>query len=78
MEKIELASDLFHYIFDLKRPHHRFKTSITVILCGNKATLIDAAYGFQMEQLLEEFSKDGIEVEQVILTHCHDDHVEGL
>jgi len=77
MKKQELAKDIVHYIFDPK-PNKRFATSVTALFNGSKVTLIDTAYEFQFQELLDEFSKDNIEVEQVIITHFHDDHMEGL
>lgn len=77
MKKEILAEGVVHYIFDAK-PDRRFATSVTAIFNGNKVTLIDTAYESQVAELLEEFSKNKVEVEQVIITHFHEDHIEGL
>jgi len=77
MKKQELAKGIVHYIFDPK-PNRRFATSVTALLNGSKVMLIDVAYEFQFKGLLEEFSKSNIEIEQAIITHFHDDHMEGL
>jgi len=77
MRKKQLAKDIIHYIFDPKSKKH-FSTSVIAIFNGNKAMLIDAAYEDQMSELLEEFSRNNIEVERVIISHFHADHMEGL
>jgi len=77
MKKQELAKDIIHYRFD-PRPGKIFDTSATAILNGKKAILIDTGYESQTPLLLEDLAKNDIEVEAVILTHFHDDHMEGL
>ena len=77
MKKQQLATNISQYTFAPK-PKRHFGTSIIAIFNGNKALLIDTAYEDQMSELLEEFSRDGIEVEKVIVTHFHGDHMEGL
>ncbi|MCL2610709.1 MAG: MBL fold metallo-hydrolase [Defluviitaleaceae bacterium] len=77
MKKQELAEGIVHYIFE-PQPDRHYATSVTAIFNGNKVLLIDTAYEFQMAELLEDFQKNNFEVEQVIITHFHDDHMEGL
>ena len=77
MTKHELAPGIVHYIFDPK-PGRHFAVNLTAIVDGNKALLIDTAYEDQLSQLLEEFAQDGIEIAGVIISHFHDDHMEGL
>ena len=77
MRKQELASGIVHYIFD-PQPGRRYATSVTVVFNGNKVMLIDAAYEDQLREVLDEFSGKNIEVESVIISHFHDDHMEGL
>ena len=77
MKKQELAKNIVHYIF----PQHEgriWANSATVILNGNKAMLIDMGYKYQTSMLLEDLASNNIEVEAVIVTHFHDDHMEGL
>lgn len=77
MKKQLLVKDIIQYTFAPK-PKRHFSTSIIAIFNCNKALLIDAAYEDQMSELLEEFMRDNIEVEKVIITHFHGDHMEGL
>jgi len=77
MEKQHITKDIIQYIFD-PQPKRHFSTSIIAIFNGNKALLIDTAYEEQMSELLDEFSRTGIEVERVVITHFHGDHMEGL
>ena len=77
MIKKQLAKNIVQYTFD-PRPKVQFSTSVIVIFNGDKVLLIDTAYADQMSKLLDEFSKNNIEVEQVIISHFHGDHMEGL
>ena len=77
MKKQELAKDILHYTF-ATQPGRIWATSATVILNGKKALLIDTGYAFQTSLLLEDLASKHIEVEALIITHFHDDHMEGL
>ena len=77
MKKQELSKDITHYMFD-PRPGQVWGTNATVILNGDKAILIDTGYETQTPVLLEELASSNITVETVIITHFHDDHMEGL
>jgi glyoxylase-like metal-dependent hydrolase (beta-lactamase superfamily II) len=76
--KIEkLKEDMIHYIFETG-PNKIWTESVTVIVNKNKAILIDAGYEFQIEKVLADLHKKGIEIEKVIITHFHEDHMRGL
>lgn len=77
MDKQELVKSIIHYTFEPQSNRH-FGTSVTAILSGNKAVLIDTAYGFQASELLADLVENGIEIDRIIITHFHDDHMQGL
>jgi len=77
MKKQELTKSIVHYVFD-PQPEMHFATSVTAVFSGNKAMLIDAACEDQLKEVLDEFAAKDIEVEKVIISHFHDDHMEGL
>ena len=77
MKKQQLVKNIIRYTFD-PRPGVQFSTSVIAIFNGDKVMLIDTAYEDQMSKLLDKFSKNNIEVEQVIISHFHGDHMEGL
>ncbi len=77
MKKQELATGIVHYVFDAE-PGKYFASSVTAIVSGNKAILIDAAYDFQIPKILEDLTSNHIEIENIIITHFHDDHMQGL
>lgn len=77
MKKQELAKNIMHYRFD-PRPEREWDTSAVVILDGSKAILIDTGYESQIPLLLDDLASNNIEVEAVIISHFHDDHMEGL
>ena len=49
-----------------------------VILDGKKALMIDAGYKKDCIHVLDELKSKGIEVTDVIPTHFHPDHIEGI
>ena len=77
MKKQELATDIIHYTFP-PRAESVWRTNATVLLKGKKALLLDTGYEFQAKTLLEDLAGQNIQVEAVVLTHFHDDHMEGL
>lgn len=76
--KIEkLREDIIHYIFE-PRPNRNWSEAITVILNEDKALLIDAGFDYQIEKVLVDLKGRKIEIEKIIITHFHDDHMDGL
>jgi len=73
----KLKEDVIHYTFE-PRPNRNWSESVTVLINGNKAILIDAGFDFQIEKVLADLNEKNIKIEKIILTHFHDDHMEGL
>jgi glyoxylase-like metal-dependent hydrolase (beta-lactamase superfamily II) len=77
MLKKELAPGIIHYIFD-PLPGKHFGNSITALINDKKALLIDTAFENQALLVFEEMKSNGIEIENIIISHFHDDHMQGL
>lgn len=77
MIKRELAPGIIEYVFD-PQPGKHFGNRITALLKGRKVLLIDTGYRHQAEEVARDLADNGLEVEKIILTHFHDDHMEGL
>lgn len=77
MLRTQLSEDIVRYSFD-PQPNRHFATAIYALFDGNQALLIDTGYEFQAAELLEEFQKSNITISAVILSHFHDDHMQGL
>ena len=78
MKKQELTKNIIHYVFPPRLEGGLIPTSATAILNGSKAILIDTGFDSQTPILLADLAVNNIEVEAVIVTHFHDDHMEGL
>ncbi len=77
MLKTEILKDIVRYSFETQ-PGRHYATSVYAIFDQHRALLIDTGYEFQAAQLAEEFQKNGVTVSAVILSHFHDDHMQGL
>jgi len=77
MKTEQLKENVIRYHFD-PRMHYKFAEVIVAIIDGDKALLIDTGYEEQAKEVVADLKEKGIEVEQIILTHFHSDHVEGL
>ena len=54
----------------------QWQTNCYVVSVGKACWIIDA--GFDPEQMLDAIDEQGLNVEQVVLTHAHLDHIAGL
>lgn len=55
------------------------KGNSTYIECGNTKILIDAGISYlQIKKALEEISVDITEIDILLLTHIHNDHIKGV
>jgi glyoxylase-like metal-dependent hydrolase (beta-lactamase superfamily II) len=77
MLKRELTPGIIQYIFD-PLPGKYFGNSITALINGNKVLLIDTAYEDQALLVLEDMKSNGLSIEKIIISHFHDDHMQGL
>lgn len=77
MEKVKLSQEIFQYIFEPVGNVH-YGNNIIAVINGNKAMLIDAGYEFQAKEVIEDLNKNKILIDSVIISHFHDDHMQGL
>lgn len=78
MKKIELANGIFQYSFLPRREGAIISDTIIAIIDGKKALLIDTGYEDEAKQVADEFEKNDIKVETIIISHFHSDHYFGL
>jgi glyoxylase-like metal-dependent hydrolase (beta-lactamase superfamily II) len=77
MLKRELMPGIIQYIFD-PLPGMHFGNSVTALINYNKVLLIDTAYEEQAILILKDMKNNGLYIEKIIITHFHDDHMQGL
>ncbi|MCL2855814.1 MAG: MBL fold metallo-hydrolase [Defluviitaleaceae bacterium] len=78
MQKKEIAPNIIHYMFPPKVGGSGFFGTVTVALVSeNRALLVDAGYEGDGCQIKDDLAKQGIVVEKIVLSHFHDDHMEG-
>jgi len=77
MLKSKLSEGIVRYTFD-PLPGKHFGNSIFALIDGNKVLLIDTAYEFQASQVLKDIRNSGLEIDGIIISHFHDDHMQGL
>jgi glyoxylase-like metal-dependent hydrolase (beta-lactamase superfamily II) len=77
MIKKELSSDIIEYVFQPKKGQH-FGNRITALLNKGKVMLIDTGYKHQAMEVINDLASNHLEIEGIIITHFHDDHMEGL
>jgi len=78
MIKKDLAAGIVQYMFPPKKPENHYGYNIVAITHKNKALLIDVAFEDEASQVIEDLSANDIVVDKVIVSHFHDDHMEGL
>jgi len=78
MLKTELAPGITHYIFPPRDAQDHYGDSIIAVVHNSKAILIDTAFEDEMQQVIDDLSAQGVEIINVIISHFHDDHMEGL
>ena len=70
MERVIIRDDIWTYVFDNT-------LTITVLVEGNKATLIDCGMLEEAEAVKYDLDSRGIDVDTILFTHYHPDHVGG-
>lgn len=73
----ELSPGLVVYVFEPEEGKH-FGNRITALQNEDKVMLIDAGYEYQTLQVIKDLKERQLKVEGIIITHFHDDHMEGL
>jgi glyoxylase-like metal-dependent hydrolase (beta-lactamase superfamily II) len=77
MEKQELFQGMIQYSFDPK-PDQHFGNNIIALINNKQALLIDTGYEQQAKEVMDDLNKMGIRIEKVIISHFHEDHMQGL
>lgn len=77
MYKSEIAPGLIRYSFD-PLPGRHFSSGVYAVVSGGKALLIDAGWEREAAQIAGDLKDAGITPTGVIISHFHDDHMEGL
>ena len=77
MLKKELSPDIIEYVFEPKKEQH-FGNRITALLNKGKVILIDTGYKHQAMEVIKDLDKNHLAIESIVITHFHDDHMEGL
>jgi len=78
MLKKELSQGIIHYTFPSRGEGAHYGDSITAVIHEDKAVLIDAGFEDEARQVIDDLSANGITIDKVIVSHFHDDHMEGL
>ena len=77
MLKRELSSGIIEYVFEPKQRQH-FGNRITALHSEGKVILIDTGYEHQAMEVISDLDANHLEIESIIITHFHDDHMKGL
>lgn len=80
MEKIQIINNLIQYQFPPRvgHPEETCGTNIYAFLDGQAALLIDSGYKEHILKVKEDLALAGIVPTQIILSHFHADHINGL
>jgi len=76
--KKELAPSIVQYMFPPRKEENHYGYNIIAVINEKKAVLIDVAFEDEASQVLDDLSANGIMIDKVIISHFHDDHMEGL
>jgi len=75
MSKIPVEPNiLLYYFVDLQT---KLPDTITVLLAGQEALLIDTAFPEYAARVKEDLAGQGMAVKKIVLSHYHADHVSG-
>lgn len=77
MLKRVLEEGIVQYIFEPLTGKH-FGNSVIALINDNKVILIDTAYEAQATQIYEDLKNNGLAIEKIIISHFHNDHMQGL
>lgn len=77
MQKQELAEGMILYTFE-PDPGRHFGYNIIALIDGKRALLIDTGYERHAIQVLQDLHNQEVVIEEVVLSHFHNDHMFGL
>jgi glyoxylase-like metal-dependent hydrolase (beta-lactamase superfamily II) len=77
MEKITPRDNLYQYFFNVEDDIKIINAFACIDGDRKKALLIDVPYPETAEMVKKDLENDGIQVETIILSHFHPDHVSG-
>lgn len=77
MRRVELESHLWLYQIPAI-DEDRLGQNIVVLVEGRKALFVDAGYERECQEVLDDLASRHIKVVEVLPTHFHPDHVQGL
>ena len=77
MLKQIISDGIIRYDFPASPGRHD-GTNIYAVWEGDKVILIDAGYIPQAQQVLDDLMDKGFSIEGVVISHFHEDHMEGL
>ncbi len=78
MKIVELPGKLTLFVFNPVNKDDYFGNKITVLKDQDKALCIDTGYKDQFLMVKEHLEREGYTLTDIVLTHFHDDHAEGL
>jgi len=78
MLKKELSPEIIQYIFPTRSKGAHYGDNITAVVHEDKAILVDVGFEDEMRQVIDDLYANGITIDKVIISHFHDDHMEGL
>ncbi len=77
MYKTQINGDIIKYSFD-PDPGHFFADNIYAVVSEGKALVIDTGYEHEGNQAGIDLKENGLEAAGIIISHFHDDHMQGL
>lgn len=80
MKEEQIAENLYLYQFPPQEPGHHFGFNIFALLDKKEkgALLIDTAFQEHASAVMDDLAANGYTVQQVVISHFHDDHILGL
>ncbi len=72
-----IEPNILQYVFVESEDNQDIEVNITVLLCVDKALVIDTGFPLHAKQVKNDLLNKNIEVEKVVLSHYHPDHAAG-
>ncbi len=77
MKRKELSQGVIQYIFE-PIEDKKYGNNVIAIINGDKSIIIDTGYADQTEEVIKDLEASGIAIEGVIISHFHEEHIQGL